>query len=137
MVHNLWRVVLIVVLGVALTSTATADSALPNPAQGLARAESEVVIAIVVVGAVLAVGVTFLVLHQKHKTSAITGCVSSGPGGLSVTEDKNKRIFALSGDLVGLKPGDRMTLTGKRRTGGKSPVFETRSVTDDLGACQT
>jgi hypothetical protein len=51
---------------------------------------------------------------------------------MSVTDDKDKRVYALSGDPVGVKPGDRMTLEGRRR----GNIFEARSVMKDLGICQ-
>jgi hypothetical protein len=36
---------------------------------------------------------------------------------------------------VGVKPGDRMTLVGKRKQSGNTLVFETYSATKDFGAC--
>jgi hypothetical protein len=42
----------------------------------------------------------------------------------------------VSGDPVGVKPGERMTLEGKRKQSGKTLVFEAHSVTKDFGACQ-
>jgi hypothetical protein len=128
-------VILIALIGVTFATPSMADNPLINPAQGLAKAAEGVVIGIAVVGAVLAVGITLLVLHEKRKTSAITGCITSGVGGMSVKDDKDKRVYTLSGDPAGVKPGDRMTMEGKHR-GGKMPVFEVRSVTRDLGACQ-
>lgn len=81
-----------------------------------------------VVSAAVVVGVVLIVLHEKHKVRTVTGCIAAG----SLTDDKDKRVYTVSGDPVGLKPGERMTLEGKRR--GK--VFEARSVIKDLGACQ-
>jgi hypothetical protein len=59
----------------------------------------------------------------------------SGATGLSLTDEKDKRVYALSGDPVGVKPGDRMTLEGKRKQSGATLVFEAHSVTKDFGAC--
>jgi hypothetical protein len=54
-----------------------------------------------------------------------------------MTDEREKRIYALKGDPVGVKPGDRMTLEGTRRTeSGKTPIFEARSVIKDFGVCQ-
>jgi hypothetical protein len=128
MSNNLWRLVVIGVLSVVLT--------LPARAESIDTAAKQIVAGIVVASAAVAVGVTLLILHAKHKTSAITGCVSSEAGGMSVTDEKDKRIYTLSGDPLGIKSGDRMTLEGKRRLGGKVPIFEARSVTKDFGACQ-
>ncbi len=128
MPNNLARVVLIAVLCIALVTPARAES--------LTTARNQAIAAIVVVSAVIAVGVTFLILHGKHKTSAITGCVTSETGGMKVMDEKDKRIYALSGDTASVKSGDRMSLEGKRREGGKTSIFETRRVTKDFGVCQ-
>jgi len=128
MPNSFWRGVVIAVLIVVLTTPARAES--------LDAVGAQIVAGIVVVSAAIAIGVTLLILHAKHKTSAITGCVMSEAGGMSVTDEKDKQVYALSGDPVGIKTGDRMTLEGKRRAGGKTAIFEARSVTKDFGACK-
>jgi hypothetical protein len=125
---RLLRAVLIVVLSVALAAPARAES--------LGTEEAQVITGIVVVSVAVGVLVTFLILHQRNKKSVITGCVTSGANGMSLTDEKDKRIYALSGDPVGVKPGDRMTLEGKRKRSGQTFVFEAHSVTKDFGACQ-
>jgi len=102
---------------------------------GWKTAGKEIVIGIVVVAAV-AVVVTVLIVHHKSKNRAITGCVNSGANGMSVTDEKDKRNYRLSGSTQGIKPGDRMTLQGKRKDHGKTLVFEASKVTRDFGACQ-
>jgi hypothetical protein len=121
--RNLRDIVLISALSVALVRPARAET--------VDTAGKQIIAAIVVVSAAVAVGIILIVLHEKHKTGTITGCVASGTSGMNVTDEKDKRIYPLSGDPVGIKPGDRMTLEGRRR--GK--VFETRSVIEDLGVC--
>ena len=122
------RTVLMVVLGAALVANA--------PAETLTAARDQVVTGIVVVSAGVAVGVTLLILHEKHKQSRISGCVSAGATGMDVTDESDKRVYSLAGDPPGAKPGERMTLEGKRRKdSGKMPVFEARSVIKDLGVC--
>jgi hypothetical protein len=123
MANNLLRILLIAVI----SPSARAES--------VDTAGKQLVAGIVIVGAGVAVGITLLILHEKHKTSSITGCVDSTTGGLSLTDDKDKRTYALWGDPVGIKPGDRMTLDGRRRLRDKMPVFEAHGVTKDLGAC--
>jgi hypothetical protein len=123
------RVVLIAVLSAALATNARAET--------LNAARDQIVTGIVVVSAGVAVGVTLLILHEKHKQSRITGCVNAGATGMDVTDESDKRIYSLAGDPVGAKPGERMTLEGKRRKeSGKMPVFEARRVIKDFGACQ-
>jgi ribose/xylose/arabinose/galactoside ABC-type transport system permease subunit len=126
----LWRGVLIAALSVALATPARANQ--------LQTDATEIVIGIVVVTAVIAVGVTVLILHHHHKlkSGTITGCVDSGANGMSVANEKDKRNYALSGNTVGVKQGDRMTLEGKRKDNGKTLVFEVQKVTTDFGACQ-
>jgi len=34
---------------------------------------------------------------------------------MSVTDEKDKRIYALSGNTTDIKPGDRVTLRGKKK----------------------
>jgi hypothetical protein len=125
---KLWRAVLIAVLSVAIAAPARAES--------LGTAEAQVITGIVVVSVAVGVLVTFLILHHKNKKSVITGCVMSGANNMSVTDEKDKRTYALAGDPVGVKPGDRMTLEGKRKQSDKTLVFEAHSVTKDFGACQ-
>jgi hypothetical protein len=124
MQRDLLKVVLIAILSIALVRPAKAET--------FNSLGDQIIAGIVVVSAAVVVGIVLIVLHEKHKTRAITGCVTSGAGGMSVTDDKEKRVYALSGDPVGVKPGDRMTLEGRRR--GK--IFEARSVIKDLGVCQ-
>jgi hypothetical protein len=124
------QVVLIAVLSAALATNARAQI------QYGAR-EDEVVTGIVVVSAGVAVGITLLILHQKHKQSRITGCVRAGATGMDVTDESDKRIYSLAGDPFGVKPGERLTFEGKRRNeSGKMPIFEARRVVRDLGTCQ-
>ena len=124
----LWRVVLIAVVCVALTVPARAES--------FETAGNQILAGIIVVSVALGVTVTVLVLHYKHKKLAITGCVISAQNGLSLTDEKDKRIYILSGDPVGIKPGDRMTLEGNRKHRDNTLVFEAHRVTKDFGVCQ-
>jgi hypothetical protein len=59
---------------------------------------------------------------------------------MSVTDEKDRQIYALSGNTVGIKPGDRMKLQGKKvkpKSPDKTLVWETRGVNRDFGLCQT
>lgn len=125
----LWQGVLIAALTSALATPARANQLQTNA--------DEIVVGIVVVSAAIAVVVTVLVLHHhKPKNRAITGCVDSGANGMSVTNEKDKRNYALSGNTVGVKQGDRMTLEGKANGPGSTLAFEVQKVTRDFGACQ-
>jgi len=128
--EGFWRGVLIVVLTLALATPARAD--------GLQTAEDEIVIGIVVVTAAIVVLTTVLILHYKSKKTAITGCVISGDNGMTVTDEKDRRTYALSGNTTGIKPGDRMRLQGKAvkpKSPEKTLVWEAKEVTKDFGVC--
>lgn len=120
MARSFWKALLITILCIGLVRPAKAET--------FNALGDQIIIGIVVVSAAVAVGIVFIVLHEKHKTRTITGCIAPG----SLTDDKDKQVYTLSGDRVGVKPGDRMTLEGKRR--GKT--FEAHSVIKDLGVCQ-
>ncbi len=125
----LWRGVLIVALSVALATPAKASG---YPSAG------GIVAAIVGVAAAVVV-ITVVVIHESSKKRAITGCVNSGENGMSVTDEKDKRIYALSGNTAGIKPGDRITLQGKKvkpKGTDKMLAWEVKKETKDFGACQ-
>lgn len=126
-----WRGVLIVVLSVVLATPAEAQS-------GKIVNTGQIVAAIVGVAAALVV-VTVVIIHESSKKRTVTGCVNSEENGMSVTDEKDKRIYALSGNTAGIKPGDRITLQGKKvrpKGSDKTLVWEAKRVTKDFGACQ-
>jgi hypothetical protein len=57
----------------------------------------------------------------------------------TVPDEKDKRVCVLSGNMVGVKPGDRVILLG-HKSKPKAPdttlVWETKAVTKDFGVCQ-
>ena len=58
---------------------------------------------------------------------------------MSVTDDKDKRLYSLTGNMAGIKPGDRMTLQGKKiksQDAGKTLLWETKQVAKDFGVCR-
>jgi len=133
-----WRAVLIVVLTVALATTTWADDPRlaenPTSNSGFQKLGNEVLIGIVVAAVVVAVVVVVLVRH--HKRQRITGCVRAGANGMSMTDEKDKRDYTLSGEAAGVKAGDRMALEGKRKDTSTALVFEAHKVARDFGACQ-
>jgi hypothetical protein len=127
--RDLWRWVLTVALSAVLIRPARADK--------LQTDGEEIVIGIVAVAVALVVG-TILIIHYSKKRT-ITGCVSSGETGTTVADEKDKQIYALSGNIVGIKPGDRMKLQGKKvkpKSPDKTLVWETKQVNRDFGLCQ-
>ena len=126
---HFWQGVLIVTLSVILATPAEAKG---YPSGGAIVAAIVGVVAVVVIVAVV-------VVHKSTEKRTITGCVNSRENGMSVTDDKDKQLYALSGNTSGIKPGERMTLQGKKikpKTAGKPLAWETKQMTRDLGACQ-
>jgi len=122
--------VLIIALSLALATPARADK--------LKTDSDEIVIGIVAIAAALTVAITVLAVHYSKKRS-ITGCVASVGDGLTVTDENDKKIYALSGNTTGVKPGDRMKLKGKKvkPTGpDKTPIWKATDVNKDFGVCQ-
>jgi hypothetical protein len=125
------------ILSVVLVVALTVSFATPARAESLQTAGKQIVAGIVIVSVAVGAGIALLIVHEKRKKSAITGCVISGASGLSVTDEKDKRTYALTGNPAGVKPGDRMALEGRRRKGNADTlVFEAHSVIRDFGACQ-
>ncbi len=126
----LWRGVLIVALCMIL--------AIPTQADQLGDDIRNAVIGIVAVSVALVV-ITVVIVHESRKKRTVTGCVISGANGMSVTDEKDKRIYALSGNTADIKPGDRVTLHGKKVNpkGANAPLgWQVNKETKDLGACQ-
>ena len=83
--------------------------------------------------------IVVVVVHESRKKRTVTGCVISGANGMSVTDEKDKRIYALSGNTADIKTGDRFTLHGKKVNpkGANAPLgWHVNKETKDFGACQ-
>jgi hypothetical protein len=87
---SLWRGGLIVVLCVALATPATASTNLQSNARNI-------IIGVVAAAAGVVV-IAVLVIHYSKKQT-ITGCVNSSGSGMTVTDEKNKQVYTLSGDV--------------------------------------
>jgi hypothetical protein len=125
----LCRVAVIAVLCVALIAPARAES--------LETAGKQITAGIVVVSAAVGVLVVFLIIHYKHRKSSITGCVVSGANGVSLTDENDKRTYALSDDTGAVKAGQRMKVEGKRQNEKNGTFsFEVQKISKVFGACQ-
>ena len=93
----------------------------------------------VVVGAVAVVAViVFVVIHYSKKRS-VTGCVNSTENGMTIVDEKDKQVYKIFGSTLGVKPGDRMKLHGKKQKSNgsdKALLWETENVTKDFGVCR-
>ncbi|MGC2769536.1 MAG: hypothetical protein WB607_28830 [Candidatus Acidiferrum sp.] len=82
--------------------------------------------------------VAVVVIHYSKKR-AITGCVVSGESGMTLTDEKDKQIYKLSGNTTDIKPSDRMKLQGKKikpKGPDKTLDWEAKKVTEDFGVCR-
>jgi hypothetical protein len=112
----------------------------PAEAQGSSQigpSPGTIVGAIVVVVAGVVVVVAIVAVHYSKKRT-ITGCVKPVPNGMVVNDEKDKRVYALSGDTAGIKPGERMTFQGKKiKPNAGNPLgWEISKIRHDDGVCQ-
>jgi hypothetical protein len=124
--------ILIITLSFVLCMSAEAQMHLNLP--GPSGAE----VAGAIVGAAAVVVVVVVVIHYSKKRT-ITGCVSAGANGMTVTEEKSGQIYVVSGNVAGIKPGDRVKLQGKKikpEAPDKTLAWKARKVTKDFGVCQ-
>ena len=91
----------------------------------------------IIVGAAAAITVVgILIYREAHKHPSITGCIASGVDGLTLNNEKDKKVYALSGDSAALRPGERVTLTGKKiKDSDGKPSFQVEKLTKDYGTC--
>jgi hypothetical protein len=109
------------------------------PARAEKAATVLIVIAATTAAAAIVAVVTLTGLHHRRRRIMITGCVISGDTGMTVTDEEDRKLYALSGDTTGIKPGDRISLLGKKgkaKGPGMALVWEAREVVKDFGACQ-
>jgi hypothetical protein len=112
---------------------------MPAEAQNSGKIVSNGTIAGAIVGIIAGVAVIAIVAIHYSKKRAITGCVNSTGNGMTLTDEKDKQIYALSGETTGIKPGERMRLQGKKiKPKGVSQTlfWETKKIAKDLGVCQ-
>ena len=124
---SLLRVCLAIALSVAFATNTEADQLKHD-------ADVALVAAIAVVAALVVV--TVVLVHHSLNNRSITGCIVSGENGLTMTNDKDKKVYVLAGNTTAVKAGDRVTLQGKKLspTATTKLTWDTRTVRD-LGAC--
>jgi len=94
--------------------------------------EGLVVGAIVGIGAVLGVGITYLVLHNR---GVVQGCITQSGGTTTLVRD-GKTVYSLSTTGALLPVGDRAKLKGHKSGQAASPSFQVEKVLNDYGRCQ-
>lgn len=127
---HFWRGGLIVALCMLLAVPAKADQ--------LSDDARNIIIGIVAATAAVVI-VTVVIIQQSRKKRTIAGCVISGISGPSVTDEKDRQTYALSGNTADIKPGDRMILHGKKSNpkGVSAPLtWKVDKEIKDFGTCQ-
>jgi hypothetical protein len=127
----LWRWVFSVILCLVLAS--------PRRASAIENVGYNGPIVGPIIGALAGVVViTVVVVYEIRKKRAITGCTVSGEGGIVLVDKKDKHLYLLSGNIVGIKPGERMVIRGKKINpkGGQPLSWEAKEIKKDLGLCQ-
>jgi hypothetical protein len=130
--HCLLRTSMLLVLSFALAVPATAQSGLGR----IGPSNGEIAGILVGAGAGIAV-VTVVIYRTMHKHPTIVGCVHRGPDGLFLTNQKNNKIYPLSGE-ASLKADEQIAVKGKevKDPSGKLS-FHVEKITKDYGACQS
>lgn len=122
-------VVLILCLALAIPGLPQSGFGNIGPSKG------EIAGVLVAAGVVIG-GLIYLTYHETHKHPTIAGCVASGTDGMTLTAQKDKKVYALSGDLSGVKDAEEVALKGKKSKGaGGKLLFQVERVSKDLGVC--
>jgi hypothetical protein len=90
------------------------------------------------VAAVIVVGTVVLVeVHKSHHT--VKGCVTSGPDGLQVHNERDQKVYALTGLTANVKIGDIVKLNGNKEKNQKDSAgdvdFMIQKMSRDYGPC--
>ena len=145
----------LVVLGVALTVSgagfARAQCLYPpcsttNPTMSLGSAPSYGHGAAIGAGVGIAVGVVAIALYVHHKHSmqnktapdhaSVVGCTQVANNGVTLLDEKDKKVYSLVAAGMDLKSGERVELTGKEvvDSAGKR-IFTVETLSRNLGFC--
>ena len=90
-------------------------------------------VGVAAIGAAIGVGIYFLV----RKPPSITGCATPGSDGLTLRNESDASTYTLVGDTVAIKAGERVRLTGKKKSDPSGQhKFIVDKVSKDYGACQ-
>ena len=109
--------------------------ALPQSGGSIGPSKGEIVGIIAGVAAGLAV-VGVLVYRESHRRSSITGCVVNGADGLTMQNERDKKVYALPPGAVELKAGERVTIRGKKRKDSNGKLsLQVETLTKDFGSC--
>ena len=84
--------------------------------------------------------VGYLIYHQTHKHPTITGCLTSNADGLSLANERDKKVYTLTGNLAALGAGEKVAIKGKKvraKDASGKLSFAVEKLNRDLGACRS
>jgi hypothetical protein len=127
--RNLLAMVAACALLVTATDTAKAQI-------GVTKSQADwIVVGIAAIGAGIGLGIYFAVRPHGH---SLTGCAGSGPDGPELVSENDQQIYALTGELAGIKSGERIRVSGKKemKKASAPQQFLVEKLNKDLGACK-
>jgi hypothetical protein len=127
------RNILAMVAACALLVTAT-DTA--KAQIGVTNSQARwVAVGIAAIGAGIGLGIYFAVRPHRH---SLTGCAGSGPDGPELVSENDQQVYALAGEIAGIKSGERIRVSGnkEKKSAGALPQFRVEKLNKDFGACK-
>ncbi len=93
-----------------------------------------ITVGLAAIGAGIGIGV-YVAVHHNH---TLTGCISSGAGGLLLRNHGDQQTYAIVGEVSAIKPGERVRVSGKKskQKGDGPKQFLVEKLDKDFGACQ-
>lgn len=111
----------------------------PAQAKGMSieTAAGLIIGGVAITGVAIGIGIYYGVSHAGH---SLKGCAVSGPNGLELQNEGNQKTFLLVGVTTDVKPGNRVSLKGKKAKAAKgatgAPSFLVEKLVKDYGACK-
>ena len=130
------RKILAVVAACALLLAATATAQPQSGTIGGVTGGDAVAIGVAI--AVIGAGIGFGVFYAVHHGHSLDGCAVSGANGLELQNRGDQQTYALVGDTAGIKPGERVRISGKKekKSRGAHPQFLVEKLNKDFGGCK-
>ncbi len=118
-----------------LLCAANSTSGCNSSSSHIGPTTGEVVCAGVGIAAAVVGTVVLVEVNKSHHT--IKGCVTVAPGGLEVQNEKDNKIYALTGVTANVKPGDIIQVHGSKEKGEKDSAgnqdFRVEKMSRDYG----
>lgn len=128
MIVSLKRSLLIVL--VCAFCTLTTKTAKANVGYAPDRKAVPIIVGVVAVGVLI----VYFAVHHRH---SLKGCTSVGPGGLQIQNEGDRKVYALTDNTGGIKPGNRVRVSGKKIKHSDPRAFDVSKLSKDYGACRT